>query len=137
MRLCILAALAAGALSDVPEQGQADLDNVRITSPLRVGQIFIAGNFVTSNEFLLDRFPLFPGQRLSGKDLSAARQSLAPLILLGVYCTVSVTDDPAQPDSEYKDILITVRESQGAPLLLTAYDAARFRLGIAGPRALD
>ncbi len=85
-------------------------------SKARVGQIIIVGNTRIPDTVLLEEIPLHPGQLLNDADVRAAEErlrSLKSLVnaspIVNIRPTVTVLDTPA--DSNYKDILITVRES--------------------------
>jgi RNA polymerase sigma factor (sigma-70 family) len=84
--------------------------------PARVGQIFIIGNEKTEQRVILKQVPLYPGQVLTYPDLKAAERNLERTGLFvvdpakGVRPTVTVCDNPADPDSTFKDIIITVKE---------------------------
>jgi outer membrane protein assembly factor BamA len=89
--------------------------------PARVGQIFIVGNTRTRQDIILNQVPLYPGQVLS---FPAVRESERNLARLGIFKatpenhpTVTVIDDPANPDSEFKDVLVTVEEDNTGSLL--------------------
>jgi RNA polymerase sigma factor (sigma-70 family) len=84
--------------------------------PARVGQVFIIGNTKTRQNVILKQVSLYPGQVLSYPDLQTAEKNLARTGLFvvdpgkGVRPTVMVRDNAGDPDSEFKDIVITVQE---------------------------
>jgi outer membrane protein assembly complex protein YaeT len=89
--------------------------------PARVGQIFIVGNERTRQDIILNQVPLYPGQVLS---YPAVREAERNLTRLGIFKstpeshpTVTVIDDPANPDSEFKDVLVNVEEDNTGSLL--------------------
>jgi outer membrane protein assembly complex protein YaeT len=88
--------------------------------PARVGQIFISGNEVTKQNVILRQVPLYPGQVLTYPDLRVAERNLAKLNIFemkpdqGIRPTVTVLDDN---DTEFKDLLINVHETQTGSLL--------------------
>ncbi len=85
-------------------------------SPTRVGQVFIRGNEKTAFDVILDAVGLYPGQVLETAELQKAEERLVRLNRFvvdaekGVRPTVAVIDDPKDPKSVYKDILISVKE---------------------------
>jgi outer membrane protein assembly factor BamA len=98
----------------------------QIKEPARVGQIFILGNKVTPQGFILDRLELYPGQVLTDADLCAARRRLLRLTVLGIGSSVSVSDDPTA--SAYKDVCVQVNEAPIAYLLIGVPNALLDRL---------
>ena len=95
--------------------------DVQERPPARVGQIFIVGNEVTRQNVILRQVPLFPGQTLTYPDLRLAEKNLARLNIFemnpqtGLRPTVQVID-PEGP-GEYKDVMISVNETQTGSLL--------------------
>jgi outer membrane protein assembly complex protein YaeT len=91
--------------------------------PARVGQIFIIGNDRTRQNVILRQVPLYPGQVLTYPDLRVAERNLARLNIFTVSPdgatrpTVSVRDNPYDPDSEYKDVVINVQEDNTGSLM--------------------
>lgn len=91
--------------------------------PARVGQIFIVGNERTRQNVILRQVPLFPGQVLNYPALREAERNLARLNIFeasqdgSVRPTVSVLDNPADPDSPYKDVLVSVQEASTGSLM--------------------
>jgi RNA polymerase sigma factor (sigma-70 family) len=85
----------------------AELKKPKEKPPARVGQIFISGNKKLSDEGILRRVPLLPGQILSFPDLDIAERNLARLKGLK-SAQVSVIDRVGE--GVYKDIQITVEE---------------------------
>jgi outer membrane protein assembly complex protein YaeT len=91
--------------------------------PARVGQIFIIGNERTRQNVILRQVPLYPGQLLTYPDVAQAERNLARLNIFetkpeeGIRPTVTVLDNPANPDSEFKDIQINVQEASTGSLL--------------------
>jgi RNA polymerase sigma factor (sigma-70 family) len=91
--------------------------------PARVGQVFIVGNAKTRQEDVLKHVPLYPGQVLSYPDLKTAEKNLARSGLFvvdpgkGVRPSVTVRDNPADPDSEFKDVIIKVQEANTGSLM--------------------
>lgn len=103
----LLAVLAAGL--SIPPAGASE-------KPLaRIGQILLMGNERVSDESIFAHVPLYPGQLLSYTELRKAEKTLAKLGLFvvdpasGVRPTIAVLE---REDSEFKDILITVKEKQ-------------------------
>lgn len=83
-------------------------DSAQGPKPVRVGQIFIAGNTVTRDNVILRQVPFFPGQVLSVDDVRTAEKNLDRLKLFKVKCKIEVLD--ADSDSTFKDLLIVVEE---------------------------
>ena len=89
--------------------------------PARVGQVIVVGNEVTRQNVILRQVPLYPGQPLTYPDLRVAERNLAKLSIFeskpesGIRPTVTVLDPDT--DSEYKDILVNVHETQTGSLL--------------------
>jgi outer membrane protein assembly complex protein YaeT len=91
--------------------------------PVRVGQIFIVGNDRTMQNVILRQVPLYPGQILTYPELRQAERNLARLNIFetspdgAVRPTITVLDNPTNPDSQYKDLLINVQESSTGSLM--------------------
>jgi outer membrane protein assembly complex protein YaeT len=91
--------------------------------PARVGQIFIVGNDRTMQNVILRQLPLYPGQILTYPDLRIAERNLARLGIFdggpdnSTRPTVTVLDNPLDPDNPYKDLLVTVQEGNTGSLL--------------------
>ena len=89
----------------------------------RVGQIFVQGNERTRMNVILRQLGLYPGQILTYPDLRVAERNLARLGIFNmapdgsVKPTVTVIDNPNDPTSEYKDILVTVTEDNTGSLM--------------------
>ena len=88
----------------------------------RVGQIFVIGNDRTRDDVILERVPLFPGKVLTHPDIRRAERNLRRLRIFkdrdGVRPTVRALVNPNDPDSFYKDILITVVEDDTCGVVL-------------------
>jgi hypothetical protein len=97
--------------------------------PVRVGQIFIVGNTRTPMSAILSRVRLYPGQILDMAELAKTEERLARLDRFvvdpgkGIRPTVTLVDNPNDPKSEYKDILITIEEKESTPFLCVVCDA--------------
>jgi outer membrane protein assembly complex protein YaeT len=91
--------------------------------PARVGQIFIVGNERTKQNVILRQLPLYPGQILTYPDLKQAERNLARLNIFeatpdgAIRPTVTVLDNPLDPDNPVKDILVTVQEANTGSLM--------------------
>ncbi len=91
--------------------------------PARVGQIYIVGNERTRQNVILRQLPLYPGQVLTYPDLKQAERNLARLGIFestpdgAMKPTVTVLDNPADPDNPVKDILVNVQESNTGSLM--------------------
>jgi RNA polymerase sigma factor (sigma-70 family) len=101
-------------------QAKAEAPKPAAEKPARVGQIIIIGNTKTPTEAILKQVPLYPGQVLSYPDLKAAEKNLERTGRFvvdpgkGVRPTVTVRE---VPDSEFKDIIITVQEGKTGGLM--------------------
>jgi outer membrane protein assembly complex protein YaeT len=88
----------------------------------RVGQIFVVGNTRTMQNVILRQVPLYPGQILTYPDVRMAERNLARQNIFktspdgAVRPTVTVLDNPNNPNSEFKDILVTVEEDNTGSL---------------------
>jgi hypothetical protein len=90
--------------------------------PERVGQIFIIGNDETPSTVILDMVPLYPGKTLDHSDVRQAETNLARSGLFltppeGGRPTVTVLNNPLDPDYPIKDILIQVEETRTGSLM--------------------
>lgn len=91
--------------------------------PSKVGQIFIVGNEVTQDRVIRRVIGLYPGQTLRYPELKIAERDLTRLNIFkmdpenGIRPTLTVLENE---DSEYKDILVQVQETQTGSLLFGA-----------------
>jgi outer membrane protein assembly complex protein YaeT len=91
--------------------------------PARVGQIFIIGNDRTRQNVILRQLPLYPGQILTYPDLAVAERNLTRLGIFknspdgAVRPKVTLMDNPYDPSSPYKDVLVSVEEDNTGSLL--------------------
>lgn len=91
--------------------------------PARVGYIYVVGNTRTRMDKILNQIPLFPGQVLSYPEVRRAERNLARLNIFkstpdgSVRPTITVLDNPFDPNSEYKDLLVTVEEDNTGSLM--------------------
>jgi outer membrane protein insertion porin family len=91
--------------------------------PSKVGEIFIVGNDVTQDRVIRRVLGLYPGQTLRYPELRVAERDLARLNIfdinpeLGIRPTISVLEDT---DSEYKDVIVQVKETHTGSLLFGA-----------------
>jgi hypothetical protein len=117
--VCVLAgSLAIGEVDPPPTD-----------PPARCGQIFLVGNYVTPQDTILDSLPIYPGQILSFADLDAADRHLRRrLWFLGIGYKITVLENPKDPNSEFKHILVTVRETPVTYLFVALPDAVLNRL---------
>jgi hypothetical protein len=94
----------------------------------RVGQICIVGNAHTPDNVIRRQVALYPGAVFTSAELKKAEKNLARLPIFKINAdgkaqvTVSVINNPRDPDNPYKDILIRVKESRAAQLLFPADD---------------
>ncbi len=109
-------------MSDLRAQAEASKPTEE-KPPARVGQVFIKGGTKIPTEVILKHAPLWPGQVLGYPDLKTAEKNLERSGLFvvdpgkGIRPTVTVKDDPLHPDSEFKDIIITVQEANTGSLM--------------------
>lgn len=91
--------------------------------PARVGYVYVVGNDRTRQNVILRQVQLFPGQVLSFPALRESERNLARLNIFemspdgAVRPTVTVLDNPMDPDNPYKDILVTVQEASTGSLM--------------------
>ncbi|MBY0229362.1 MAG: BamA/TamA family outer membrane protein [Gemmataceae bacterium] len=91
--------------------------------PARVGRIIIIGNERTDQRVILRQLPLYPGQTLSFPELRQAERNLARLNIFeaspdgAVRPTVTVQNDPLNPDSPWKNIIVNVNETSTGSLM--------------------
>lgn len=89
----------------------------------RVGQVFVTGNERTRQNVILNQLPLYPGQILTYPDLRQGERNLARLGIFetspdgSVRPTITVLDNPTNPDSEFKDLLVSVQEASTGSLM--------------------
>ncbi len=115
------------AVNSVP--GEPGVVNVQYTleerPPTKAGQVIIIGNEVTQDRVIRRVLGIYPGQTLRYPELRIAERDLARLNIfdtnaeLGVRPTVTVLDDPLNP-SEYKDVLVQVKEAHTGSIMLGA-----------------
>ena len=91
--------------------------------PARVGQIYLSGNTRTDQRVILRQVPLFPGQVFNYPAIRDGERNLARLNIFeaspdgSVKPTITVIDNPNDPDAFYKDILVTVQEASTGSLM--------------------
>jgi outer membrane protein insertion porin family len=88
--------------------------------PDRVGQIKIVGNERTRQNVILRQLPLYPGQLLTYPDIQLGENNLRRLNIFKsneVSPKIEVQDDPLNPESPYKDILVKVEEDNTGSLM--------------------
>jgi outer membrane protein insertion porin family len=91
--------------------------------PYKVGYIYVTGNDVTKQRVILDRIrDIYPGQTLSYPALKAVEVSLARSNLFDMEDRPTITpiDSMDNFDSEYKDILVRVKETMTGSLMFGA-----------------
>jgi len=107
---------------------------------VRVGQIFITGNTKTRMDVILKQASLYPGQILQYADLRLAERNLSRLDRFvvdaekGIFPTLTVLENEADPKSEYRDILITVQEKETTNPLDVLCDFVEERAYLFSPR---
>jgi outer membrane protein assembly complex protein YaeT len=89
--------------------------------PAKVGQIFIVGNERTRQNVILRQVQLFPGQTLTYPDMLQAEKNLARL---GIFeASPDGSEKPSVSiinpdiDSEFKDILVRIKEANTGSLI--------------------
>jgi outer membrane protein assembly factor BamA len=108
---------------------------------LVVGQIIIVGNEHTPSQVILRQIPLHPGQQLTYPPLRIAEQNLARLNIFevspdeGVRPTLTLLDDPNNPNNPVKDILVTVQEGNTGSLMFGL--GVNFDSGLTGSVVLN
>ncbi len=91
--------------------------------PARVGQIYTVGNDRTRDNVILRQVLLFPGQVFNYPAIRESENRLARLSIFesspdgAVKPTISVIDNPNDPDAFYKDILVSVQEASTGSLM--------------------
>lgn len=92
-------------------------------APAKVGHIYVVGNEVTRNNVVLRSVGLYPGQYLRYPEVRIGEANLARLGIFeanpetGVRPTINVIEDG---ESEYKDVVIQVKETQTGSLMFGA-----------------
>lgn len=93
---------------------------VREQPPAKVGRVIIIGNDVTKDRVIRRVLGLLPGQTLRYPELRAAERDLARLNIFEVSPESKPTITVLESDSEYKDILVQVKETTTGSLLFGA-----------------
>lgn len=110
-----------------PEPGKALVHvhyQVMESPQVRVSEVIIRGNTVTQDRIIRRELPFLPGQVLTWPDVLAAQDNLKRLGIFkddpasGVSPTVEILDRAG--DAQFKDVLITVQESQTGSFMLGA-----------------
>jgi outer membrane protein assembly complex protein YaeT len=110
-----------------PERGKGVVHvhyEVMETPQTKVGEVLIRGNTVTQDRVIRNNIPIYPGQILSYPDLLIAEDNLSRLGIFkedpvnGIKPRVEVLE--AQGDSPFRDVLVTVQETQTGSFLLGA-----------------
>lgn len=108
-----------------PAPGQVAVHyEVQERPPARVKEVLIVGNEWTRDNVIRRQVPLYPGQLLTYPKLREAERNLARLNIFdmnpatGVRPTVSVLDPDG--DSEFKDILVNLNETQTGSFIIGA-----------------
>lgn len=93
-------------------------------TPVQVGRVIVIGNTRTKQNVILRELgDLDPGQVLSYPDLRLAERNLARLNIFkttpdgSFRPSVTVQDNPEQPNSPFKDILVNVEEDNTGSLM--------------------
>jgi outer membrane protein assembly factor BamA len=112
---------------EFPSPGQVDVkyqvqDDVRL--PFRVGQVTVIGNTVTRDHVIRRLLTFQPGQILPWPEIRRSEDALARSTLfevnpqMGVRPSIEVVDDPNNPNSEYKDVVVRVKETYTGSFML-------------------
>jgi len=97
---------------------------VKEKAPAKVGRIFIVGNDVTQERVIARLLGIYPGQTLRYPELRIAEANLARANIFemkpedGIKPTVKVLNPDA--DTEYKDILVELKETHTGSLMFGA-----------------
>jgi outer membrane protein assembly factor BamA len=98
----------------------------------KVGQIFVVGNTRTKMNVILDQIDLFPGETIDSSDIRQAERNLERLRIFKntpdgvVRSRIEVRDDPNNPISEYKDLIVSVEEDN------TFHASIKHSVGLSG-----
>jgi outer membrane protein insertion porin family len=120
---------AVGVREDHPEtepgKGVVNVHYEVMESPqVRVGELIIRGNTITQDRVIRREIPLYPGQILTYPDILVAQENLSRLQIFkedpmnGIRPSVEVLD--AVGDAPFRDVLVTVQETQTGSFLLGA-----------------
>ena len=97
---------------------------VKEKAPAKVGRIYVVGNDVTQERVILRLLGIYPGQTLRYPELRIAEANLARSNIFemkqedGIKPTVKVLNPDA--DTEYKDILVELKETHTGSLMFGA-----------------
>jgi outer membrane protein insertion porin family len=97
---------------------------VKEKPPAKVGRIFVVGNDVTQERVILRLLGIYPGQTLRYPEMRIAEANLARANIFemkaedGIKPTVKVLNP--DDDSEYKDILVELKETHTGSLMFGA-----------------
>src|SRR5205823_5578900 len=98
--------------------------DVEEQAPARFGRVVIVGNTRTKQIVVLNALSdIEPGQVLTYPDLKIAERNLQRLNIFkstpdgSIHPTVTVVDDPSNPLSEYKNILVQLEEDNTGSLM--------------------
>jgi outer membrane protein assembly factor BamA len=115
----------ANSPSEVVNSSMVEAKALIAKKPPRVGMIFVIGNDRTRQDVILKQVGLYPGQIIDWAEVYRSERRLARLNIFkyspdgAVRPTIWVQDDPNNPDSEYKDVIILVTEDNTATAMLT------------------
>lgn len=88
--------------------------------PAKVGQVIIVGNEVTQDRVIRRVLGLYPGQTLRYPEMRLAERELSRLNIFEVSADARPTLTVLDSDSEYKDVLVQVKETTTGSLLFGA-----------------
>ena len=118
----VRAAVQEAVFADPNQPGVVNIQYQVLESnrePDRVGRIEIVGNTTTGQRVILNQLGLYPGQILQYPMLEQARNNLLRLNIFNTDNPPTVEVIPQQFDSIYKDIRVTVQETQTGMIALS------------------
>jgi outer membrane protein insertion porin family len=93
-------------------------------APAKVGQVIIVGNDVTQDRVIRRVLGLYPGQTLRYPELRIAERDLARLNIFDVNAEQGIRPTvealPSPDDSEFRDVLVTVKEAHTGSIMIGA-----------------
>ncbi|MFO0964053.1 MAG: BamA/TamA family outer membrane protein [Gemmataceae bacterium] len=93
---------------------------MREAEPAKVGRVIIVGNEVTKDRVIRRVLGLYPGQTLRYPELRIAERDLARLGIFDIGPETRPSLTVLETDSEYKDILVQVKETPTGSLMFGA-----------------
>jgi hypothetical protein len=108
--------LLVAAVATLPTQASPATPEPQKQPPLRIGEIYIAGNTKTPSSEILKHVDLYPGELLTVAGLQVAEQRLAQSGLFtvsrrqGIRPTIRILERDEALDNAYRDLMIVVHE---------------------------